>query len=904
MPYIKQKRGDEWVVTKKDNDEVLGTHDSESKANKQLSALYANVDDVKESESWKKIEHYVYNHPIYKELPKDELEECVAAIFEKYAEDDLELLQEYTDLFMLSGGGWGPNSSGLSYSNAGYGRSGGSTYGYGGTGVARLGGRQGTRVYGFDNINGLTPGQGVAPIGSKDGEPAVVMVPKKKSNYKPWETELTPSGYRKKDIDRNQAKQERDETWFGPFGDVLRALEAHGHDVHELNDMTQEEIEDLIIRTLKKEQQEEKLEEQRNILSDISDKKQLVLEAFSIDDEDLELLDEKKRQSKIQDARNLLAKKHSKKEALEKNEGGRAYIIDRYGIEKLMRKYGYVYDEKTKKWVKKTETPDHKTPDMPKPSPVGGVDMEDPVEDSVEDDDTTTQPQLTQSPTPSPTEPTETGQSIDIDPTKIDRHTNILVEPGIQNLAKDRQARYILALAYDMDNAVDFVQDTLDRESQQEIPVIPTEQILVEMEHRNYTWDNYKNVWLDETVSLPNKLFEVGDKKASTIARSFLSAMGDNTFIQINKETKTPLRTADEAEDALLAKGYNWNVDIGKWEYTGVKLTEATNRTAAERRNPLKHDYGFNAVDAQNMNARYALKAEQIMDVKKGINPSKFTDNKDPTAYHSYPNISRPMMSDKNVSRSLQDKNYKVFKNGQMRYWSTRQNTVPDAVKNLSNDEIETYIGRSILAANDTKTGAKYITFDGDIEGSPEQENFEPSIEADEVESRMEQTGFTWDNKRGWFQRSSITGLDFDEEDLDLDSDKITSFKDESDILRKFDGSDWELMSYSDRELYKETLANRVARKTLGISKNDWPSGNDPISKRKRQNYRNKMGIHYRFDPKTKQYVKRDRPVLASGDYIDLKSGIGNAMRATQKTLPAMGGILGNALKALSLMTY
>lgn len=42
MPYTIKKQGDKWIVTKKGGNKVLGKHESRSKAEQQLKALYAN----------------------------------------------------------------------------------------------------------------------------------------------------------------------------------------------------------------------------------------------------------------------------------------------------------------------------------------------------------------------------------------------------------------------------------------------------------------------------------------------------------------------------------------------------------------------------------------------------------------------------------------------------------------------------------------------------------------------------------------------------------------------------------------------------------------------------------------------------------------------------------------------
>lgn len=53
VPYRKEKRGSKWVVVKikkasdgTESTEVVGRHDSEDKANKQLAALKINVEDA------------------------------------------------------------------------------------------------------------------------------------------------------------------------------------------------------------------------------------------------------------------------------------------------------------------------------------------------------------------------------------------------------------------------------------------------------------------------------------------------------------------------------------------------------------------------------------------------------------------------------------------------------------------------------------------------------------------------------------------------------------------------------------------------------------------------------------------------------------------------------------------
>lgn len=44
MPWDVRKRGSKYVVVKEGSGKVVGTHDTRSKAERQLSALYANYD--------------------------------------------------------------------------------------------------------------------------------------------------------------------------------------------------------------------------------------------------------------------------------------------------------------------------------------------------------------------------------------------------------------------------------------------------------------------------------------------------------------------------------------------------------------------------------------------------------------------------------------------------------------------------------------------------------------------------------------------------------------------------------------------------------------------------------------------------------------------------------------------
>lgn len=889
MPYKKRKSGDKIEVINSNTEEVMGTHDTEKDANKQLAALYANIDHISENETWQEIQHFVYNHPVYGDLPKEELDETIAAIYEKHKDDDLEILDEFVDMFMYSGGGLGPNSSGLAY---GHGGGGGSIYGYGGTGANALGGksRQGTRVFGYDNINGITPGNGVAPIGGKNGDPAVVVIDEPESNYEPWKTDLTNTGERVQDIKRSKKKQEFNELWNGPLGELVRSLENYGIDFSELSQMTQEEIQDLIIRTLKKEQQQESLNEENKLIKNTKNIKELVVEMFSFDEETI--LSEKKRQSRIQDARDILSRKHSQKKALEKKSTGRGYILDQYGIEKLMKKYGYIYDFESKRWVKKREidSKEHENLDINKKS--SDVEEIGNKPKKSEDDEELRNTTLSSDESMDAVKNDEDESS----PSDEQHSNNPIREPEVKNKTKEYQARFILAIAHGMTNAVDFI---VDEESKKEVPTISKDIIFNEMENRQYDWNDEKMIWLNPSVSLPDIIFDKGETKMSVIARSILSGFGDHSFIKIDTVDKLPIKTTEEAESKLMEKGYTWNYDLGMWDYIGIKLNEAVNKNGNTR---VK--YGFDPVDVMNMTGRYALKAEQIKRISNG-EEIESEDRNDPTAFSSYPNITRPLMTDKNVNNRLKEYGYTLIKDGKIRYWTDTKGNAPTAVREIGNDDLQSYTGRAIMSTINKSNGARFISFDGDTTSTIDEisiDQFEPSIEKQEVEDRLENEGFAWNRKRGWFKKDSI-GFDT-EDDEELDPDQMEIFSNEETAIKKYQNADWDLMDSESKEEYKTAQGNKAARQILGIKKSDWPVGNDPISERRRQNYRNKMGIHYKFDPSSKQYVKREKPIAMSGDWVDVKTAVGGAIRLLGNAFKYGGIGLGKAMKELSNLTY
>lgn len=835
------------------------------------------------------IKSYLYNHPIYKDLPREELEEAVNNIYEKHKDDDLEQLNEFVDMYMLPVGGWGNNrGNSVAYGQGYAGGSGGSVPQFGMSGINTRGhsnalggiGGQGVRVYGYNSPNGVTPGQGVAPIGNDAGkdDPAVVIVPPKKSNYEPWKIETTPEGYRINDIERGIKSNDREEIWNSPLGDVVRALEDYGYDANTVLDMTQEEIEDLIVNILKKENKEKELTEtfkriKSNKINDI------IKESFTLDELEEE---RKKRKSKTQDARHILAHKHQQKKAEEKKHNSRSYVLDQFDIEKLMSKFNYVYDDNLEKWVqKKKQDKQELDTDNNKKSegdPYIKRTGEDPYKKQVspEEEEYPSKKQVS----PEEEEEDPSKKQYNKDETKIENNDDHV---------KLYQARFILAVVYDL---IDYVKYNKN------IPLIPNDEVVSQMTKRGFYWNEDNNFWYTEDLTIPNELFNIGENKKSIIARSYAAHLFDKNAINIDNESKQPILDKENVISKLENKNYVWSESLDKWQHI-EKLEESYTLLCEALK--LSKQIGFDPIEAEEMSARYLLRSIQLEELKTlydqyGENSPKVNDkieelkDYDPTLFKTYPNTSNPIMDYDEIENRLSQRKYDLKKIDNISYWSDN-NGVPSILKNMLNETLETYTGRGILASNITKNGAKYIKIKGDI--SNPDENYKPILNRRLILDSMKSNGFAWSKNKGWIEKPE----DFEREDIE--SGQMDYFDREEELIDQYKDSDWDVLSWRQKKEYKEKLADQNARKILGIRQKNWPTGNDILSQRQRQAYRNKVGIHYKFDPKTKTFVKREHPIPMSGDWVDMKSSLGSISRTLGNSALLGGGLLGAALKGL-----
>jgi hypothetical protein len=948
MPYKIVKKDGKWAVETVSG-KVLGTHATETDAKEQMKAVYANTPNshLEENDTWKKIKHFVYNHPVYGELTEEEKNTAINSIFDKHQNDNMELLSEYVDMFMLSTAGYGPNSgSRLAYSVAGRGSTGGgSTPGYGGLGDGMLGGksRQGTRVYGAVP-NNLSTGDGVAQIGSKNGDPAIVMVAPKVSNYKPWTVQMTQDGeYRQKDIERNKYQQAKEDLWGGPMGDLARTLEDNGYDIDDLNSMSEEELEDIIIKIAKKEKNENETQELKESIGrtrfltysdcyeacnraltklgynpdEMTKEERISISSHAINffnetdnnmaDLDLpekytNLLEKWKRYSKIQIAREVLASKHQQKKALEKEPGGKAYIIDRYGIEKMMYKFGYTYDDESKKWIKVSKKKDDNAG-----GGGGGTDNQDaekkpelpPIETqrSIDGDSSLPKPAISNDPESTPIRTTgnttATGDGLGY-------ITVPLSNPQDTEKIKDYQARFILALAHNIKEANKF---NLDEEKSLWIPVMSSENVLEQMNNLLYDWYSDKNVWLNQSMTIPEQLYTKNENKMSLTGRSYLAALGNLDYIKTD-DVGDPIVGPEQISTAMETTGFSYDDDLGKWEYVAQpkeQLNEA--RKLTENKKLDLSDVGI-------LNGRMVLKAHQLLNDKQkmeeqdkvvaGVDKTQKQEldlKEDPLASNSYPSTSNMIMDDTSVEDKLSKAGYKLYKIGKNPYWSDKEGQVPKAVKSITGDDLKTFIGRSLIAALNSKNGLEYLSF----AGNPSQnEKLRPKKSSATIEDKLNSADIEWRDDRGWGYSGTEDKKQDQREDKIQDEAVKKYFRNVRENIEKYQNADWDILTYKQKKNLQNSIETLAAARFNPDIIESWPVGNDFNSEMIRKKHIANMKHYYKFDPATKSMVKRKTPATIVGGSVNLKVAAKNALNRLKKVAGYTGSGIFDTLSKLA----
>lgn len=187
--------------------------------------------------------------------------QIVENVYKKYCENNKSFNKKtFDEQFVNTGTGYVPGNNNIA-----------GLYGFGGY---RDEPPKGPIIYGIN-------GSGISPMSKNNGEPAVVEIPKKVNNYNPLDYQLDTLGNVTSDVEQAQKQQELDTSIEGPVGDIVFTLQDMGYDIDTLQDLSDEELQNLMIKALKRQQKET---EDSNIQTGVSKGKtvaQQLTEAFT-----------------------------------------------------------------------------------------------------------------------------------------------------------------------------------------------------------------------------------------------------------------------------------------------------------------------------------------------------------------------------------------------------------------------------------------------------------------------------------------------------------------------------------------------------------------------------------------------------------------------------------------------
>jgi len=833
---------------------------------------------------WKEMERYINRHPVYSTLSEDDKDELAHNWFtnnEDHTKYEVTKLNEFIS----------------TYGNATYGNNG--LYG----GVTPFGGGRdesprGPIVYGFPEpgtpLNGSggsgnygstvgsTISNGVGNVqdagGPSGGDPAIVNIPPKESNYKPWETTLDKDGNVVSDIERKQVTQAETDAWNGPLGDVITSLEDNGLNVEEFNDMTEEQIEDAILRALKKEKSKHDSQNMNQNVNQIPGTIQNKLqEAFSWMSEE-DMLDEAKREKgAIPKARDLLSSKFGVKNAKDKDENGRKYVLSRNEIEKIMRQKGLNYDPQSGRWLEKGGKDPEEKEDVV-------VDPESPAKDEKEDPDA----------------PEFTKKVIPNDPNPL-HNLEIIAK------IKDYEARYLLGLAHDDQLAGTYITDPKTNEK---LPQIDGASILAKLELLKYTWQPDKTIWLNHQLSLPPAVFANGEDRQFVSGRAILSAITNNPkWIQVNSDDSMPVEPKEYVAQELEKNGYTWDPNSLQWSWKPVTTPQTMNESFLAEANDnkknvaIKQGQGRFLYDIDSVNN--ANDKEQIKDILNRASTKK-TDEKNVAV--DYPH----------VENYLDDKGFTFDRRFNM--WVDRDGTFPASLEDLG-ETPESFIGRGILYANGDESAIA-------VENQKDSTKRAPRKREKSVIEDMQDHGYYFDENSGWKKKESIRtedGREISEPQEVAEYKKQQQEKKQAEIAAKEQAkqlklqqqqakqaeldkakagqaqsqsearlldANYDLLSPQDKQAYDDMILKKSAMKSMGMQ--TWPTDEEQQKKAIKDFRKYHKQV---IDPATgkKTWINRNSDMKK---FVEPKSPFRRALSSIIKNTGRLGAAAGTGLGA------
>lgn len=425
----------------------------------------------------------------------------------------------------------------------------------------------------------------------------IVPIPDKKSTYNPETFDLDNQGNVVNDVENTKKvadeKLDVEKSLNGDFGDVLNYIMQHtDYSINDLQDMNANDFQNIIKKLLKKELNTNTVMKEEYVITEVA------------------------KNSSIQQARKILALKHKQKKSLQKD--GRKYILNQNDVIKLMSKFGYKFNKKFKKWLKKrSPTYDARRILHDKYQDMSAMEKNDLGQYVLDQDEVRKRmhshkyfynldkkvweqrpDSIPSNITPKPIEPDkkpevpqkQTFASIyakppnlstsndekDIKPkekidkdepddSKKDIDDEKFVNPlnlfDIKNKMKYMQARYILSISFNKNEYSEFIKN---EETDEYIPTISDKEVLEKIELLKYYWDDVNTIWKDDSNYISNKLLEFGESPKTLVARSYLATLNKFKNIKIKKDGE-PVVSIDELDDAMENEDFYFNDNIKKW---------------------------------------------------------------------------------------------------------------------------------------------------------------------------------------------------------------------------------------------------------------------------------------------------------------------------------------------------
>lgn len=852
----------------------------------QVESTKGIINNIFEDECWNDIERYVVNHPVYSQLSEEEMWDTVEGSYTSYIKEHKDLstgkIYEFVNSYANSIGGM----NGLNVMG-------------GGRDEAPIG----PIVYGM-------PGNAMQPLGAADRkDPAIVVIPDKQSNYKPWETEIDAAGNALSDLERNKvishdrlttpvqvtpAKTEANDVDVN-LQDLAYKLEDAGVDLESLEDMTEEEIEDLLLKVVKKDSKRTQNKETQDSISDLKEFKDKIFEAFTWE------LEEDRINGKTRKAREVLAKKHQMKVVLKRT--NRQYLVPKNEIESLMKKYSYAYDEQSGTWGK--ATPKIKTNKPSSASNSGGNSNKEnipTVKNNFNSIKNKIFPSVTNGSEKETSEPNKA--KTDTDPIDSEEDTldkNPLSNPEIRKRMKNYQSRFILAIGHDDRNSLIFVK-TETEEGVTYVPQIKDDEILSKITLLGYTWNSDKLLWMSENVTLPNSIFAKNENQKTIFARAYLASIGKINSIELN-DSGMPSKTTEDVVEQIQNKNFVYDTENNKWNWVDETINESlsyetpsTNEEeSGEPDESLEEDAnnedeeiqrGYKEYAVLILQGRFILRAHNILSyakfMKKTNNKKQIDDfwdkvqNNDPTKFKR--NLINPTIPDSQIIKTMEKIGYS--QKDDMPVWDGKR------FSELSNsgETSESILARAIITLENNN--AEYIQFEDSV-GKKGTLDTKFSSKNVTVIVTSKDHNYYWDKEYGWIKNNKK-----DMSQRNLSTDQKIYKRNAEKFLNRFQNTDWDYMSYKDRDLYKEYSAYPLAVKYLGIEEYEWPSD----SEHKRNDLIRKFSQMYKFNVDTKDrtvksWVKRGKPVMRSLDKKGFKAAVGKVARTVKGLGKKMFGL-------------